>query len=163
MSSDHAVLDSVRRAKRLRTRRGGSSKTRWDSPIIGSIVAVQGDGTALVDFENNPAGKPTIARTCVALHEADASSAAVLVFAMGDATLPIIVGKLLPVGESADRVTIDRDGETISISAENQISLTCGKASITLTRAGKVLIRGAYVLSRSSGANRLKGGSVQIN
>ena len=30
-------------------------------------------------------------------------------------------------------------------------------------RAGKVLIRGAYLLSRSSGVNRIKGGSVQIN
>jgi hypothetical protein len=34
---------------------------------------------------------------------------------------------------------------------------------LTLTHAGKVLIRGAYVLSRSSGVNRIKGGSVQIN
>ena len=32
-----------------------------------------------------------------------------------------------------------------------------------LTRAGKVLIQGAYLLSRSTGVNRIKGGSVQIN
>ncbi|MEW5071937.1 hypothetical protein AB1P14_09365, partial [Pseudomonas aeruginosa] len=38
-----------------------------------------------------------------------------------------------------------------------------GKASITLTRAGKVIIRGAYLSSRSTGVNRIKGGSVQIN
>ena len=44
-----------------------------------------------------------------------------------------------------------------------QIVLRCGEASITLTRAGKVLIRGAYVLSRSSGTNRIQGGSVEIN
>ena len=31
------------------------------------------------------------------------------------------------------------------------------------TRAGKVLVRGAYVSSRSSGVQRIKGGSVQIN
>ncbi|MEP7119602.1 MAG: hypothetical protein ABJE95_01785, partial [Byssovorax sp.] len=36
-------------------------------------------------------------------------------------------------------------------------------SSITLTRAGKILIRGAYVLTRSSGVNRIQGGSVQIN
>jgi hypothetical protein len=41
--------------------------------------------------------------------------------------------------------------------------LHCGKASITLTRAGKVIIRGEYVLARSSGVNRIVGGSVQIN
>ena len=33
----------------------------------------------------------------------------------------------------------------------------------TLTRAGKILIRGAYLLARSSGVNRIQGGSVQIN
>ena len=37
------------------------------------------------------------------------------------------------------------------------------KASITLTSAGKILLRGAYILNRSSGVNRIKGGSVQIN
>jgi hypothetical protein len=41
--------------------------------------------------------------------------------------------------------------------------LRCGKASITLTSAGKVLIRGTYVLSRSSGVNKIKGGSIQLN
>ena len=45
----------------------------------------------------------------------------------------------------------------------SEIELRCGKASLILTRAGKVLIRGAYLLSRSSGVNRIKGGSVQIN
>ncbi len=55
------------------------------------------------------------------------------------------------------------DGEELTLSAKRQITLQCGKASITLTRAGKVLIRGAYVSTRSSGVNRIKGGSVQIN
>ena len=55
------------------------------------------------------------------------------------------------------------DGKRITFDAKEQIVLKCGKASITLTRAGKVLIRGAYLLNRSSGVNRIKGGSVQIN
>ena len=49
------------------------------------------------------------------------------------------------------------------LSADKEIVLKCGKASITLTRAGKILIRGAYLLSRSSGPNRIKGGSIQLN
>lgn len=59
------------------------------------------------------------------------------------------------------RATVD--GERLELRADREISLRCGKASITLTRAGKVLIRGAYLLARSSGVNRIKGGSVQIN
>jgi hypothetical protein len=55
------------------------------------------------------------------------------------------------------------DGKAVQFNAEEQIVLKCGKASITLTRAGKVIIRGAYLLNRSSGVNRIKGGSVHIN
>jgi hypothetical protein len=55
------------------------------------------------------------------------------------------------------------DGEMVNIEGKEQIVLKCGKASITLTRSGKILIRGAYLLNRSSGVNRIKGGSVQIN
>ncbi len=55
------------------------------------------------------------------------------------------------------------DGRRIDLQAREEIVLRCGKSSITMTRAGKVIIRGAYVSSKSSGANRIKGGSVQIN
>jgi hypothetical protein len=41
--------------------------------------------------------------------------------------------------------------------------LRCGKASITLTKAGKVLVQGTYVSHRSSGVIRIKGGAVQLN
>ena len=49
------------------------------------------------------------------------------------------------------------------LTAGREIVLRCGEASITLTRAGKVLIRGTYILTRSSGANRIKGAAVEIN
>ena len=49
------------------------------------------------------------------------------------------------------------------LSAEQEIVLHCGDASVTLTKAGKIILRGAYLLSRSSGVNRIKGASVQIN
>jgi len=49
------------------------------------------------------------------------------------------------------------------LKAKQEIVLECGRASITLTSAGKVLIRGAYLSSRSSGVHRIKGASVEIN
>ena len=55
------------------------------------------------------------------------------------------------------------DGDRLTLSAEREIVLKCGKSSITLTRAGKVILKGAYVSTHSTGVNRLKGGSVQIN
>jgi len=53
--------------------------------------------------------------------------------------------------------------EQLLFSARTDIMFKCGEASIMLTRAGKVLIRGQYVLSRSGGVNAIKGGTVQIN
>ena len=41
--------------------------------------------------------------------------------------------------------------------------LMCGKASVTLRRNGKVVIRGTYVETHSDGTNRVKGGQVRIN
>ncbi len=58
---------------------------------------------------------------------------------------------------------MDADGQRMVVSAKEQLVLRCGQASITLTKAGKVLIDGTHVLSRASGVNRVKGGSVQLN
>lgn len=55
------------------------------------------------------------------------------------------------------------DGKKVTIEGSETIELRCGEASITLTKAGKILIRGKYVLNRSSGVNRIVGGSVQVN
>jgi hypothetical protein len=55
------------------------------------------------------------------------------------------------------------DGKRIQIEGKDEIILQCGKASITLHRNGRVIIRGAYVETRSSGTNRIKGGAVLIN
>jgi hypothetical protein len=68
-----------------------------------------------------------------------------------------------PLEQKPGQVEVDADGERMIVSAKEELVLRCGKASITLTKAGKVLIKGSYLLSRSSGVNRIKGGSVQLN
>ena len=55
------------------------------------------------------------------------------------------------------------DGKRVVLEGKEEIVLKCGEASITLTKAGKILIRGKYLLNRSSGVNRIMGGSVQVN
>lgn len=55
------------------------------------------------------------------------------------------------------------DGKHVVIEGSEEVTFKCGKASITLTRSGKILIRGTYLLNRSSGVNRIMGGSVQVN
>ena len=55
------------------------------------------------------------------------------------------------------------DGERLVLQAEREIELRCGDASLVLTRAGKVILRGNYVVSRSRGVNKIKGAWVDIN
>jgi len=60
-------------------------------------------------------------------------------------------------------VYVQADDDRLVLSAEREIVLRCGDASVTLSRAGKVVIEGRYVVSRSSGYNKVKGASVEIN
>jgi len=111
--------------------------------------------------------EPMVARSTVALSQSDVGKEVLVAFEAGAARVPYIIGLLWPQEQHppAEQLPLEAkvDGERVVLEAQKEIVLKCGKASITLTRAGKVLIRGAYVLSRSSGVNRVKGGSVQIN
>jgi hypothetical protein len=116
----------------------------------------------MVEFPGNPFDRPVAARTTTPLDPASVGSEAVLLFENGDPGRPIVVGVIRPAEQQAG-VAAELDGERVVLTAEREIVLRCGEASITLTRAGKVLIRGTYVLTRSSGANRVKGAVVEIN
>ncbi len=152
----------------------GSLQTVLTSPagalgaLLGKVVGIGASGLPLVDFVSNPSSEPLPARHTCLITSTDAGREAVLTFENNDYSKPIILGLLQPVGAAAPEnpaqlISASLDGEQVTLTAKNEIVLRCGKASITLTRAGKVLIRGAYLLSRSSGVNRIKGGSVQIN
>jgi hypothetical protein len=89
---------------------------------------------------------------------------AIVVMEQGDPARPIVVGLLAAKPAPPRRpASAEVDGRKVTFTADEEVTLRCGRASITLTRAGKVLISGDYVLSRSRGVNRIKGGSVQIN
>jgi hypothetical protein len=144
------------------------STTRIDGVVIGVLMGFAADEGAapLVVFPGNPSEAAIPARTTAALTSADVGREVALLFEGGDPALPLVVGRLLRPGTPAPVTTVVRDGapeEVLELTAERELLLRCGKASITLTRAGKVLIRGEYISSRSTGANRIKGGSVHLN
>jgi hypothetical protein len=141
-----------------------SSPRRLDGVIIGALVGFAKNGVPLVDFSGNQQDSPVPARTIVTLSREDVGREVALLFEGADAARPILIGLTQPPQpQSPQRVSIDRDGERLELTADREIVLRCGDASITLTRAGKVLIRGAYVSSHSSGVNKIKGGAVHIN
>jgi uncharacterized protein DUF6484 len=133
--------------------------------MVGTLIGFEEAGTPLVTFGHSRESCPVQARSTVELTVSQIGHEVALVFEQGDLAKPIILGCMLPQspakGEGKLEATLD--GEHVFLSAERELVLRCGKSSITLTRAGKVIIRGAYLLSRSSGVNRIKGGSVQIN
>ena len=110
------------------------------------------------------------ARTTVSLSTAHIGSSVVVLFEAGDLRRPIILGvlcdrPLLAEKDSEPQPVVDAhvDGTRLVLSAEREVVLRCGTASITLTRAGKVIIKGSYIVSRSSGYNKIKGAAVDIN
>ncbi|MES2673551.1 MAG: DUF6484 domain-containing protein [Pseudomonadota bacterium] len=76
---------------------------------------------------------------------------------------PFDGNKVIASKSVAPLETIHIDGKRVVIEGQEEVVLSCGESSITLTKAGKILIRGKYLVSRSSGVNRILGGSVQVN
>jgi hypothetical protein len=152
--------------------------------VIGKLSAWDDAGNPLVNYPNNPSECFLPARTTVALNQAALGHDVALMFVDGDPRRPLIIGLLQPPkpagpAKAAGRGSPDPtqsstrgprlplaaevDGERLVFTADKDIVLKCGESSLTLTRAGKVLIRGTYLLSRSSGVNRIQGGSIQLN
>jgi hypothetical protein len=136
------------------------------SVCIAELVAVVGgDSLAIVRREGAEAGRFQRARVAVNLGPQHVGQSVVLAFERGDPELPIVVGVLRSALSMRlpDAFQVDADGERLVVTARDELVLRCGKASITLTRAGKVMVQGTCVSSRSSGVNRIKGASVDIN
>jgi hypothetical protein len=137
--------------------------------VTGTLIGFKDEGqTPLVLYPGQPSAGAVGASTIVDLHGMHIGRQVALTFENGDLTRPMILGLVRqsqgwPLPRQQGHVEVDADGERLMVSAQEQLVLRCGKASITLTKAGKVLIQGAYVSNRSSGVIRIKGGSVQIN
>lgn len=137
--------------------------------LIGELLALGDDGaTAYVRYQAQPGIGAIAARTVVDLHDSHIGASVVLMFEGGDQTRPVVMGALRgrdgwPAAKAPDNLEVAADGRRLVVKAGDQLVLRCGHASITLTKAGKVLIDGTYVCSRATGTNRVKGGSIQLN
>jgi Domain of unknown function (DUF6484) len=146
-----------------------AAATRIDGVRIGTLVGfADGGATPLVVFADQPAPAAQPARATLDLHGAHIGRPAVLMFEEGDPGRPIVVGCLRDANANGlpampGQLEVESDGQRLVVSARDQIVVRCGKASITLTKEGKVIVQGEYVSSHSSGVLRLKGGSVHIN
>jgi hypothetical protein len=147
--------------------------------LRGHALGREANGGVLVDYPGNPHG-PLVAKTTVPLEgllpevAAQGRPEVLLVFEQERSDRPVVVGVIQQPNDgprsnapqaSAPHQPLEAvlDGRRVVLDAQDEIVLRCGEASITLRRNGRVVIRGAYVETRSRGVNRIKGGSVQIN
>lgn len=111
--------------------------------------------------------EPVVARSVVPLSQERIGEEVLVSFEGGDRRSPYVIGLLWQPGQSPEPsvppIEARVDGEQVIIEGKKEIVLKCGKSSITLTKTGKVLVRGEYILTQASALNRVKGGSVQIN
>lgn len=161
------------------------------APRVGAVAGWDPARGLLVEYPGG-AGGPVAAMSIVALDAAAIEEAVrerravVLLFDGGDISRPIVIGFVEPINptplldlmmetaaapeaapsepsEPPPAIEAKVDGKRVVVEAEDEVELRCGKASITLRRNGRVVIRGAYVETHAEGVNRIKGGSVAIN
>ncbi len=153
----------------LGTAASSLARQRPGGAVIGTLVGFADAGaTPLVTYRDQPGSAALRADTVVNLYGSDIGRKTVLMFEKDDPHRPIIMGCLKDAHTKAPstapcQVAVEADGDRLIVSAKDRIVLRCGKASITLTKEGKLILQGAYVSSQSSGVLRIKGGSVQIN
>jgi hypothetical protein len=87
----------------------------------------------------------------------------VLVGFCGDLREPVIVGLIDPPPAAALVATADVQRPALVVSHDRELVLQCGKSKIALRADGRIEILGGYLLSRSTGPNKIKGASVDIN
>lgn len=144
---------------------------------IGNVLKLTKSGQAVVDFPGNPNGA-IVARSILGAKSFKNSNdlfsmKVLLTFERGDPSLPIVVGLIhdelhkpenrkLNLNESPPK-DVYSDGERLVFEANKEVVLRCGKGSITLRSDGKVMVKGTQIISRSSGSNKIKGATVNLN
>jgi hypothetical protein len=171
----------MKRAKQASPAQVTSLGSRLDaisSARVGFVAGVSPEGRPLVDFEGSRSGPLPAASLVKAPARTWRAAAArrqpaLILFDGGDPLRPVLVGLVADPDPEAPALAEGAlpsmpqvavvDGRRVAIEGHDEIVLRCGEASITLRRNGKVVIRGTFLDSHSSGTNRVKGGSVRIN
>ena len=61
------------------------------------------------------------------------------------------------------QLELEIDGETIRLTADREIELKCGRASLVLRESGRVILKGTNVVTSSSGPLKIKGATIDLN
>ena len=105
-----------------------------------------------------PDGAPVPAEAVWSREAPDWSRCAGLRVVVGqpEGTCPVVLGLL-------DAPPAETTPESLKVESTEELVIECGKAKIALRADGRIEIRGGHLISRASGPNKIKGGSVHIN
>ena len=133
---------------------------------LGVLVGVGPSGEAWVDVPRQ-GRRNVVARSTVALEAEHVGREVLLVcLATGEVVINGVIreaGDATPTRAKAAPLEAQLDAERIVFSAQREVVLRCGRASILLSADGSVVIKGARLLTSATGVHRIRGGSVQIN
>lgn len=129
--------------------------------LVGVLQDFTPEGHPLVHVTTPSVDALIEARTCVTLTLEHIGQSLVMLPEAGRPDRVIVIG-VIQGPRNAELPDVG-DEARVTLRARDEITLQCGESSITLTRAGKILIRGTYLSSRASGLNRIKGAVVEIN
>lgn len=138
------------------------TRERIDGVVIGIFLGFN-DEAPLVVFPGNARETAVPARSLAELSADMIGAEVALLFQDGDPGRPLIVGRIVAPARAARSLDVVRDGDRMRITADERIELRCGKASIVMEKDGRITLRGTYVTSHASAANRIRGGSVNLN
>jgi hypothetical protein len=135
---------------------------RIEGVVIGIFLGFDGEAP-LVVFPGNAKETAVRARSLTEMSFDMIGAEVALLFEDGDVGRPLIVGRIVEPIRKAKASQVIRDGEYVKITGEERLELRCGKATIIMEKDGHITIRGTYVTSHASAANRIRGGSVNLN
>ncbi len=130
-----------------------------DGVVIATIVGFDRD-RVIVHSPTHPAAIVVEQSLGRKLGADDLGAEVALSFVGGDPSRPLILDRIARPARFNPATVHARE---LNFEADRQIILRCGKSSITLTRDGRIVIRGKQLLSRASSTNRIRGGVIQLN
>lgn len=151
---------------------------RIDELVVGIVTGINESGLTSVAFACNSSEDPVQAKSVVLVTNRDVGRQVVLMFENGDVNAPVVLGLIQDqsnlAGEEQSVIekvehteeipeTLIIEDETPLTASRKELRLECGDSSITLTRAGKIVVQGNEIVTRSTGCTRIKGLSVELN
>ncbi|ROQ18499.1 MULTISPECIES: hypothetical protein [Marinimicrobium] len=150
--------------------------------LVGTLAGFTEQGAPEVSVVVDGQRCSLVTLPALPVSRADLGRQAVVKNATGEVTTPLLMGFVhtpleltLEAGQGDRSEPRSRQAQAMSVEVDDapardlvmegqeKLVLRCGSASITLTEAGKIILRGRHLVSRSEGVNRILGASIQMN